>query len=60
MNSEERNELLIRLDEKTDALCRWTLKHEEDHKEQKASIRRWLYPVYTAVIGVVLKLVFWN
>jgi hypothetical protein len=60
MNENEQHDLLIRLDEKTDALCRWTTGHDELHKEQRSVVRRVIYPVYAAIIGIIVKLVFWN
>ena len=64
MNREERDELLVRVDERTEALYswvhEWTEKHEELHKEQRASTQKWLGILATLVGGIITRLIFWR
>jgi len=60
MNEEQRDELLIRLDERTAASVRWETKHEQLHEKEKAARWKYLSPLYAALVGVVAKLIFWN
>lgn len=60
MNDNERDELLVRVDERVKALHDWTSKHEEDHKAQRASIHKWLGIIVTFILGIISKLIFWN
>jgi F0F1-type ATP synthase assembly protein I len=60
MNEQQRDELLIRLDERTAASQRWEDKHDEQHEQEKAMRWKLLAPLYAAVVGVLAKLAFWN
>jgi hypothetical protein len=60
MNDEDRDALLIRLDERTAASQRWEAKHDEQHEREKAARWKLLAPLYAAVVGVLAKLAFWN
>lgn len=60
MNEAERDELLIRLDERTAASQRWEQKHDEQHEREKATRWKLLAPLYVAATGVLAKLAFWD
>ena len=60
MNENERDELLIRLDERTAASQRWEQEHDKKHEREKAARWRLIAPLYAAVVGVLAKLAFWD
>lgn len=60
MNDEQRDELLIRLDERTANSRRWEQKHDEQHEREKAMRWKLLAPLYAATIVALIKLVFGN
>jgi len=60
MNDEQRDELLIRLDERTAASRKWEEAHDKLHEKNKAAQWKYLSPLYAALVGVVAKLMFWN
>lgn len=53
MNQPERDELLIRIDMRTEALEKWTMEHAQQHKEQKASLVK-LFLASLTVAGTAL------
>lgn len=60
MIEKERDELLIRLDERLKALSGWTVEHTELHKTQRASVNRWLMASFSLIGGLVVRLIFWK
>ena len=60
MNEQQRDELLIRLDERTAASGRWEEKHEVLHEKEKAARWKYLSPLYAALVGILAKAIFWN
>ena len=60
MNEQQRDELLIRLDERTASSKRWEEKHDLQHKDEKATRWRTVAPLYAAVIAGLSKIIFWN
>jgi cytochrome c-type biogenesis protein CcmH/NrfG len=60
MNDAERDELLIRVDERTAASQRWEINHDNQHEKEKAARWKLLSPLYAALIAVCAKLIFWN
>jgi len=60
MNDEQRDALLIRLDERTASSQRWEEKHDKLHEQERAARWKYLAPLYTALIAVVSKILFWN
>lgn len=53
-------ELLVRIDERVEALHSWTQAHEAEHKEQRATLHKWLGILVTLVGGILTKLIFWE
>ena len=60
MTKDEEWELLVRIDERVEALHTWTEKHEGLHKEERQSQRKWLGIFITSIVGIVVRLVFWK
>ena len=60
MNNEDRDNLLIRMDERIKALHDWSQEHKEEHKTSKANIQKWLGVIVTALVGIVSKIIFWK
>lgn len=60
MNDEQRDALLIRLDERTAQSQRWEEKHDLLHEKEKAVRWKFLLPVYTALVAALGKIIFWN
>ena len=60
MTEEERDALLIRLDERSGATHEWITKHESLHREEKMSRWKWIAPLYGAVIAGLSKIIFWD
>jgi DNA-directed RNA polymerase subunit H (RpoH/RPB5) len=60
MTDEQRDDLLIRLDERMKSIHEWIPSHEKLHTEQKASIQKWLGILVTGLIGVVTKMIIWK
>ena len=53
MNPNERDELLIRLDMRTESLEKWAMEHTEQHKEQKKTTFK-LFLSCLTIAGVAL------
>jgi hypothetical protein len=53
MNMQERNELLVRLDERTAKLEEWTMNH--DHAHLRYNIMAWGIAL-TAIVGLIVAL----
>jgi len=60
MNEQQRDELLIRLDERTAASVRWEAKHEVLHRDEKTARWKIWAPVYAALVAVISKSIWWN
>lgn len=60
MTDDQRDNLLIRIDERVKTLQDWTAKHDESHKSQRASTQRWLLTCFSLIGGVIARLVFWK
>jgi len=60
MTDDERDTLLIRVDERTGVLHEWIKTHEELHKEQRSYFHKWLGILTTSIIGIVVKILFWK
>lgn len=60
MNESERDNLLIRLDERSAFQHQWNLKHESKHEKEKAARLKWLAPAYAALVGVLVKVIWWD
>lgn len=58
--NETEHDLLIRIDERTEATHRWVLEHQQQHKEERASRWKILSPLYAAVVGILAKVIFWS
>jgi hypothetical protein len=60
MNEVERDELLIVVREDVRHIKEWTKNHEAQHKEERERVRKYLYPIYTGLVALALKVMFWN
>jgi len=60
MEREQRDELLIRLDERTHAIQQWTIRHEGKHHEEKAAKLRWNLATLSFIGGILTKMIFWK
>jgi F0F1-type ATP synthase assembly protein I len=64
MTKEEEWELLVRVDERTEALAQkvdsWIETHEKIHTEQRASVQKWLGILATFIGGIIIRLIFWK
>ena len=62
MNEEERDELLIRVDQRTNDcdnwIKDWIKSHEQLHKDNKSYLHKWLLGIVTTLIGLVAKMLF--
>jgi type IV secretory pathway component VirB8 len=54
MNSQERNDLLIRLDENVKGIKEWTNKHTQVHKEEKATRLKWSLATFSLVGATIV------
>jgi hypothetical protein len=55
MTSQERDELLIRLDMRTEALEKWTLEHAQQHKEHRTFLLKLFLPCITLAGTALIK-----
>jgi len=60
MNEPQRDELLIRLDERTEATHRWILEHKQTHLEERTTRTKWSIFYLGSLIALVSRLVFWK
>lgn len=64
MNNDERDQLLIRVDERVMALDSrvgdWIEKHEDRHKEERSSQSKWILALFSLVAGTLAKVIFWK
>ena len=60
MTEDQQEELLIRIDERAETICKWIIEHKEQHKDEKSQVRRYLYLAWASIIGIIIKMSFWN
>ena len=64
MNNDERDQLLVRVDERVQAISTrmgdWIDKHEDQHKEERARNSKWILALFSLVAGTLAKMFFWK
>lgn len=56
----EDHDLLVRIDERTEATHDWILEHKELHEKEKAARHRWNLAAFSLIGGVIVKMLFWK
>jgi len=54
------HDLLVRIDERTEASHRWILEHKEVHKEERTTRTKWSIFYLGSLIALVSRLMFWK